>query len=145
MAVFFLKHTIYSNMQFLRAYLAWKGFSNYLSILKNPFQRIRFLQYSCADYKSGYCLFFPRMRQSYWKCTFSFQQECRFCFLFFYLLRNLFSVKWFVFRKIIWPRIYNPLTSYRIDFNPYFRISVKRSFIILDCERFYITVWRINI
>ena len=46
-------------MQFLRAYLAWKGFSNYLSILKNPFQGIRFLQYSCADYKSGYCLFFP--------------------------------------------------------------------------------------
>ena len=29
-------------------------------------------------------------------------------------------------------RIYNPLTSYRIDFNPYFRISVKRSFIILS-------------
>ena len=66
-------------MQFLRAYLAWKGFSNYLSILKNPFRGIRFLQYPCADYKSGYCLFFPRMRQFYWKCTFSFQQECRFC------------------------------------------------------------------
>ena len=49
-----------------------------------------------------------------------------------FIFSVIFSVKWFVFRKIIWPRIYNPLPSYRIDFNPYFRISVKRSFIILS-------------